>query len=216
MNINNTTHKSYHKIAILSLTLIILCYILIYFFAPNTMQQDNSSKAYNFLERNTIPQESSPEEHVFFGTWRIEKVAVISKMYTGTTLDGSREEDLYDSADYIGYELEYSSQFFRLGDAKYENPKYAIKYNTVDQVDSGGIFRSPSLYEFIAEEEIKINNEETYTSETPLICFDINFKETIHYEKYDFIPVGTQCVLLNNDTMLVGLWGKILVAYRVK
>lgn len=34
-----------------------------------------------------------------FGTWYIEKVAVISEMYTGTTKDGVAEEDLYDSED---------------------------------------------------------------------------------------------------------------------
>ena len=60
------------------------------------------------------------EEYPFFGTWRIEKVAVISEMYTGTILDGVAEEDLYDSEDFLGYELEYTPQYFRIGDEKYD------------------------------------------------------------------------------------------------
>lgn len=73
-----------------------------------------------------------------FGTWRMDEIAVISSMYTGTTLDGYREEDLYDSADYIGIELEYTPQMMRLGDEKYENPAYLIMYSTIDGVDRGG------------------------------------------------------------------------------
>lgn len=72
------------------------------------------------------------------------------------------------------------------------------------------------MYTFITEEGIKINNEEKYTSKTPLIYFKIEFKEEISYKKYNFVPVGTQCVLLNHDIMLIGLWGKVLIAYRVK
>lgn len=58
----------------------------------------------------------------FYGTWRIEKVAVRSKMYTGTTRDGSAEEDLYDPEDFIGLEVEYAENFMRLDDQVLENP----------------------------------------------------------------------------------------------
>ena len=43
--------------------------------------------------------EKRRSQNTFFGTWYIEKVAVISEMYTGTTKDGVAEEDLYDSED---------------------------------------------------------------------------------------------------------------------
>lgn len=192
MGMNKTNYKSYHKIIIFSLVLIILFGLII------------------------GQKESSEEKYDFFGTWRIKKVALTSEMYTGTTLDGVREEDLYDSEDYLGYELEYSSKIFRLGDAKYKNPNYVITNITIESFDNGGRFRLPDIYTFIAEEGIKINNGEKYTSETPLIYFKIEFEEEISYKKYNFIPVGTQCVLLNHDIMLIGLWGKVLIAYRVK
>ncbi len=157
MSINKTNYKSYHKIIVFSLVLIILFGLII------------------------GQKESSEEKYDFFGTWRIEKVALTSEMYTGTTLDGVREEDLYDSEDYLGYELEYSSKIFRLGDAKYKNPNYVITDITIKSFDDG-----------------------------------VEFEEEIAYKKYNFVPVGTQCVLLNHDIMLIGLWGKVLIAYRVK
>lgn len=151
----------------------------------------------------------------FFGTWRIEKVAVISDMYTGTTLDGVLEEDLYDSENFLGYELEYAPQYFRIGDEKYEVPEYVVSYRTVHDFNVGGKFW-PDLYTFIGEEEIKINNMDDYTSETLLMQFDVNFTGQVFYGQYDFIPIGTRCVLLNDDIMIVGTWGKTLLAYRVE
>ena len=151
----------------------------------------------------------------FFGTWRIEKVAVISDMYTGTTLEGGLEEDLYDSENFLGYELEYAPQYFRIGDEKYEVPEYVVSYRTVHDFNVGGKFW-PDLYTFIGEEEIKINNMDDYTSETLLMQFDVNFTGQVFYGQYDFIPIGTRCVLLNDDIMIVGTWGKTLLAYRVE
>lgn len=40
-------------------------------------------------------RERGAAELPFFGTWYIEKVAVISEMYTGTTKDGVAEEGKY-------------------------------------------------------------------------------------------------------------------------
>ena len=102
------------------------------------------------------------EECPFFGTWRIEKVAVISEMYTGTTLDGVSEEDLYDSEDFLGYGLEYTPQYFQIGDEKYKVSEYVVSYETVDDFNNGEKFW-PYLYTFIEKEEIKINNMEDYT-----------------------------------------------------
>lgn len=74
------------------------------------------------------------EKELFYGIWYIEKVAMISKMYTGTTLDGSDEKDLFDAEDFIGYELEYTDKYFWIGDKKYKNAEYEIKYDTVEGV----------------------------------------------------------------------------------
>ncbi|MBD5550552.1 MAG: hypothetical protein HDQ96_05155 [Lachnospiraceae bacterium] len=151
----------------------------------------------------------------FYGTWYIEKVAMISEMYTGTTLDGGYEEDLFDSEDFLGYELEYTSRYFRIGDKKYKNPEYKIEYKSVESVNSSGNFRPVDIYGVINKEKIKVNNEEDYTADTLLLWFNVEFLDEVSYGKYDFIPVGTHCILLNEDTMIVGIWGKVLLARRI-
>ena len=57
---------------------------------------------------------------------------------------------------------------------------------------------------------------EDYTSKTMLLMFDVDFSEQVSYRQYSFIPIGTQCVLLNDDTMIVERWGKTLLAHKVK
>ena len=167
------------------------------------------------LNLSGCKKETGVIECPFFGTWRIEKVAVISDMYTGTTLDGVLEEDLYDSENFLGYELEYAPQYFRIGEERYENPEYVVSYETVHSFDYGGKFW-PHIDTFIEEEKIEINNMEDYTSKTMLLMFDVDFSEQVSYRQYSFIPIGTQCVLLNDDTMIVERWGKTLLAHKVK
>ncbi|MDL2302208.1 hypothetical protein LJC58_07630 [Lachnospiraceae bacterium OttesenSCG-928-D06] len=89
---------------------------------------------------------------------------------------------------------------------------------TVEQYDYGGKFRLPDLYGFIVEEGIELSgmNGYEYLSDIPLQRIDVKFLGEVSYDEYNFIPVGTQCVLLNEDVMLIGVWGKILVAYRNK
>lgn len=156
------------------------------------------------------------EREPFYGTWRIEKVALVSDMYTGTTLDGDFEENLYDSEDFLGYELEYTDRYFRIGDKKYNNPEYIMEYETVKDVNRGIKARPVDIHAFLAREEILVNNEEDYTGETLLLRFDVDFADEVSYGKYNFIPVGTQCILLNEDAMIVGIWGKTLLARRIE
>lgn len=155
------------------------------------------------------------EKKPFYGTWRIEKVAMVSDMYTGTTLDGDFEENFYDSEDFLGYELEYTDRYFRIGDKKYKNPEYVMEYETVDAIDRGIKARPVGLYTFLAREEILANNDQDYTGETLLLRFDVDFADEVSYGKYNFIPVGTQCILLNENAMIVGIWGKTLLARRL-
>lgn len=51
-------------------------------------------------------------------------------MYTGTTKDGVAEEDLYDSEDFVGYELEYTADYFRIGENTYTDPEYGMFLKT--------------------------------------------------------------------------------------
>lgn len=153
-----------------------------------------------------------------FGVWLIEAAVLKSDMYTGTTLDGTALENLYDPADYTGYELEYSEQFFRLGENIYENPKYEIEKETIHNFNNyGGKFKTPNIWDVLEEYEIELENQapEPNRGNTLLTFIDISFEQEVSYNQYSFIPVGTQIVILNKDYMLVERWGKILLAHKV-
>lgn len=157
------------------------------------------------------------DETDFYGVWRIDKAALQSKMYTGTAWDGDFEENLYDPADYIGLEIEYNPEYFQLGSERYINPKYTLTNTTLKDVNEGGKFYNPDIYEFIINEKIEITNESDYNylAEVPLLQVEVKFDREVSYDQFGFIPVGTQCFILNEDTMLIGSWGKTLLAYKI-
>ena len=37
----------------------------------------------------------------------------------------------------------------------------------------------------------------------------------VSYGDFGLIPVGTQCVIINENTMFIGLWGKNLLAHWI-
>jgi hypothetical protein len=154
----------------------------------------------------------------FYGTWHIDKLALTSKSYTGTTKDGLSEENLFDPEDYTGYEVEYSPDFFRLGSETYFDPRYAVSFTTADKFQYGGGFRVPHFLKFISDEGIILFGEDKYESiiKIPIPLIELEFEEDIKYRKYSFFPVGSQCALLNENTMLLGFWGKVMLAHRVK
>ena len=154
----------------------------------------------------------------FYGIWHIDKVALCSEQYTGSIEDGDFEENLFDPADFIGMEIEYRKDYFRLGDKTYTNPEYILTNVEVKDVNEGGKFRNPNLYEFFLNEKIEIAGAEkgNYLSETLLTQVEVKFDDEIHYGDYNFIPVGTQIYVLNENAILIGIWGKILFAYRIK
>lgn len=156
-------------------------------------------------------------ENDFYGVWHIDKAVLQSKMYAGTTQDGDFEKNLYDPEDYIGLEVEYDPEYFRLGSERYNSPEYVFTSRTVKDVNDGGKFYNPDIYEFLLDESIEVIHANHYDSlaEVPLLQIEIRFSKEVSYDNYDFIPVGTQCIILDEDTMLIGLWGKSLLAHRI-
>ena len=72
---------------------------------------------------------------------------------------------------------------------------------------------SPTVENILADHDDKYYGQRD-GMELHLLVY-IDFEETVFYETYDFIPVGTRFTLLNEDTMLVEFWGKTLLARRV-
>lgn len=161
----------------------------------------------NYDETDIENKEDSEIE--IFGRWNLEKVVLKSEAYDGTSkeaLGGIDEED------YVGLELEFTDKYLRLGEDEFPDPEYILEYLTVTEYNDGGKYILPDIFSFIQDESINIVNREKYKSlsEVPLKFYQAKFKEDY------FIPVGTQVVMLNNDTILVGIWGKIILAHRVK
>lgn len=183
--------------------------------SDNTQEQDILQNATEQVSNADTERENDTPD--FFGTYRIEKVAVISDMYTGSTLDGVAREDVYDPEDFIGCEIAYNEQYFRLGEKEYDNPQYKISEVTIEELDEGGMFRPKTVADFLEEEDITLEGGEQYssTAEVPLRQFTVNFQDEVTFGRYGFIPMGTRCTVLNSDVILVGTWGKIMVAYRV-
>ncbi|EKC72462.1 hypothetical protein OBE_02878, partial [human gut metagenome] len=105
----------------------------------------------------------------FFGTWRIEREVIIPELTPELTSGMPLEEAMFVTTDFIGYELEYTGEYYREGEptSRYpnnpvlqerttEDPHYAIKYITLSEFNHWGILQ-PYLELLIEEEGIKIN-----------------------------------------------------------
>lgn len=194
---------------------VLLTYVMVIGISSDCYQK--RSNDFNMVGQQASIRTSLPDNQVqsemseyddFFGIWTLERIVLKSKAYDGTSkeaLAGIDEED------YIDLELEILPESFRLGENIYKKPVYHIEYKTCEEYNNGGNYILPDFYGFLNEEDIIIENADQYT-ETSLV--PLKYLEVAFEEEY-FIPVGRQCVLLNSDTMLVGIWGKIILAHKV-
>ena len=145
-----------------------------------------------------------------FGTWSLDKIILSSKEYTGEKNWG--DGHIFKEKEYIGYEVEYTTDYIRLGNQKFFSPMYEITELSFYEFNNNGDFENPDLSEFVKKEGMYVNKMEEYENmdNIPLIYFLITFKEN------NFIPVGTQCVFLDENTMLVGVWGDVILAHRLE
>lgn len=179
------------------------------------------------------------ESSDFFGVWSLDKVVLRSNMYSDDIIKNG-EIIPFDVEDYLGYELEYSSNSFRLGDDIYLKPEYVLDHISLREFDFEGYFdrtpNFPSALELIEIENIYLDGAQDYDylDDIPLQSLRVESFEGTEYfkdlpygqieievekkpilKKY-FNPVGRNCLLLNKNTMLVGSWGKIILAHRVE
>jgi hypothetical protein len=144
-----------------------------------------------------------------YGTWSLDKIVLTSKDYIGEKNWG--DGHIFNEKQYVGYEVEYTSEYFRLGEQIFFSPMYEVSDFTFYDFNNNGDFEYPDLYEFVEKEGIEIDKMEEYENmdDIPLAYFLVSFKEN------NFIPVGSQIILLNENTMLVGVWGNVILAHRV-
>lgn len=170
------------------------------------------SSAYN-ESKNTYQESSSDwdiEKLKIYGTWSLDKIILSSKDYIGEKDWG--DGHIFNEKQYVGYEVEYTPEYFRLREQKFFSPMYSVSEFKFYDFNNNGNFKYPDLYEVVKKEGIKVNKMEEYEDmgDIPLAYFLVMFEEN------NFIPVGTQSVLLNENTMLVGVWGDVILAHRVE
>ena len=162
--------------------------------------------ALEIIELREDPKDIYNQERLY-GTWYIDSAVLKSEMYTGTTMDGWSEEDLYDPADYIGFEIEYSSQFFRLGTEKYNNPIYSVEKETLFGFNEGGDFKLPSFLQLIDEKEI---DTKTVQIGNTVMLYDIEFDEEVEYTIVGSTEVDVAANKISNESPI----GKALIGAK--
>lgn len=197
-------------------TVVILVIITVLVFISCSLNQYFKHIEDLFSNDNSYPKstlsaenENTTTELDIYGVWSLDKVV----MKTGLT-------DNEDKEGYIGYQMEYSSEFLRLGDEKYYNPEYIFSTVTVPEFVGDGDYRAPNFYYFITEEGIQIDgvydyDENEYWFGLPIQCFEIKFSKTSLSDNFA-IPIGTKGMILNKDTILLGIWGESVLAHRIK
>lgn len=177
----------------------------------NSSIYTDNQESYSVDTHNEINQHKAVESKpIIFGTWYLDEIVLESKEYDSISAD---KYSWYGKEDeYIGLELEYTEDYIRIGKEKFLNPRYESKYIRFENYKNGGGFRQPHPYEVIQNRKINIRYNENYEclADVELETFSIDFD-------YDYmIPYGTYIVVLNENYIFVGNWGKVILASRIK
>lgn len=152
------------------------------------------------------------EELIIYGKWSLDEIALISDMLMFPPQNEEDSSDLFDDSEmYLGLDLEVNESYLRLGDKEFLTPIFSLEYMTVKEFNDGGDFKLPDVYTFLLDENIIIDGIDEYESlsDIPLKVYKISFDEDYT------IPIKSQFLVLNHDTMLIGVWGKIILAKRI-
>ena len=130
----------------------------------------------------------------FFGTWRIDSEVIIPELTPELTSGMPLEEAMFVTTDFIGYELEYTGEYYREGEptSRYpnnpvlqermaEDPHYAIKYITLAELNHWGILQTYTE-QLIEEEGLKIKHMEEYDEEETLLL-QVRHRQRGHEEQ---------------------------------
>ena len=157
----------------------------------------------------------------FFGVWKLDKIALT--VYDTHEYELLQEVGLYyygipvNIEDYLGYEIEFTEEFVRLGDRYLYNPDY---YYSANLLSGGSIFSNsentwlPAYYnspeELISLFRNKEDTDKIYLSrasiaypEYPLTYFQGSFLDP-EFPEYLFNPLFGSIIMLDENNILVG------------
>ncbi len=80
-----------------------------------------------------------------------------------------RKRIYMNSEDFVGYELEYTADYFRIGENTYTDPEYGLFFEDIFTVNDGGRFW-PHVCDFMEEEGIDWHDDNTTVKETAWNC----------------------------------------------
>jgi hypothetical protein len=111
------------------------------------------------------------EKLKIYGTWSLDKTVLTSKDYIGEKYWG--DEHIFNEKQYVGYEVEYTPEYFRLGEQKFFSLTYKVSDFTFYDFNNNGDFEYPDLYEFVEKERIIVGKIEDYENmdDIPLAYF---------------------------------------------
>ena len=157
---------------------------------------------------------TSPEtaDVPIYGVWTLDEIILATKGYSGETRINGYQ--YVSEAEYIGSEVEYTPEFFRLDDKKYYSPTYKEYNRSFYYYNLEGSFEHPNLYDLVEAGELKIDNMENYEDlgDMPLVHYHVGVER--EEDDYWEVPLGNVVVLLNDDTMLVGERWHVILAHR--
>ena len=154
-------------------------------------------------------QENIESKLSIFGTWHLDKIVMTSEMYYD--FDSSGYRDLIGKEEeYIGKTIEFSKDSIKIGGIIIKNPIYTIEETNLGKYERGGKFHMPTPFEVIESEKIYVSDSENYEylGDLPIKVISVQYNEYILY--------GNYCVILNDNKMFIGGWGKIMLATRIK
>lgn len=145
---------------------------------------------------------------VILGKWYLERIALKSENFDDVSPEAY---DNFDYDTYVGEILEYGQDIIKIGESSYLNPSYVLEMTNTSDYSDGGIFKSPTLAGLILSEEIYVSDSENYEwlSEVPIMQYKITLNAEV------FNPLISSVLVLNEDTILVGTGGKIILATRI-
>ena len=168
-----------------------------------SVNSNDETKSDSIELKQSTANNTDTKSAVLYGVWSLDKVV----MKSGLVETGLEK--------YLGLKIMYSPQYINFGLEKYYNPQYKYITELVPEFNGKYDYRAPNFYYFIKEEGIQIDginnyDEDKFWAGLPIQCFEV---ESIDHEKS--IPVGMNGMILNEDTLLLGIWGEGILAHRV-
>lgn len=180
--------------------------------AESNIERLNETNVSKLEEESPIIDEEGTQltnELVIYGKWRLEKIVLKSENFDEISPEAY---DNFDYNSYVGHILEYNQEFVKVAENSYLSPSYELEMTNISDYSDGGIFKSPNLADLILSEEIYVSDSENYEwlSEVPIKQYKINLNDK------EFNPLVSSVLVLNDNTILVGTGGKIILATRIR